>query len=449
MTLKKNCKQIEKILLIYIEKLTGGISAANIFNISDEVKNNFQITEGIKHALSEAAQCVRGAERRLFMAKTVQALGRGGQRMVEKELKWNRQTIRKGMNELQSGFTCINYFSGRGRKPVENQLPNLHDDITDIVKPKTLADPTFRTTKLYTTLTATTVHKCLIDEKGYTEKQLPSVRTISTKLNYLNFNPQRVAKSKPIKRIKETEAIFQQVYKINRAADEMNGILRLSLDAKAKVDIGPFSRRGRSRQGVKGTDHDFKPEHILYPFGIFLPYYNQSYFYFTEGSVTADFMVDCLETLWPTIKTIYNPHTLVLNVDNGPENSSRRTQFIKRVVDFAYNNYVNIKLAYYPPYHSKYNPIERVWGVLERHWSGEILYSIEKTLGLARSMTYNGINPTVEMTEEQYLTGITLDKKEMASYEEKIIRLKGLEKWFVDIIVRSDYHFDSQVNLAS
>lgn len=428
--------------------MIGGLSVANIFNIPDEIKNSFQMTEGIKCALQEASQCLRGAERRYFMAKTVQALGWGGQRMAEKELKWDRETIRKGMHELQSEFICLDHFSGRGRKPVETKLPNLHADITDIVKPKSQTDPTFRTTKLYTPLTASTVCKCLIEEKGYTEEQLPSVRTISTKLNYLNFNPQIVGKSKPIKRIKETDAIFQQVFQVNSIADEIDGILRLSMDTKAKINIGPYSRRGRSRQGVKGADHDFAPEHILYLFGIFLPRYNQSYFYYTEGSVTPDFMIDCLEMLWPTINTIYKPHTLVLNVDNGPENNSRRTQFIKRIVNFAHKNYVNIKLAYYPPYHSKYNPVERVWGVLERHWNGEILYSIEKTLGLSRSMTYSGINPKVEWVEKEYLTGISLNKKEMACYEEKIIRLEGLEKWFVDIIVRSDYHFDSQINFA-
>ena len=424
------------------------MSVANIFNIPDNIKNSFQLTEGIKCILQKASQELKGVKRRLFMAKTVQVFGRGGQRMAEKELQWDRETIRKGMHELQGGIICFDHFSGRGRKSVETQLPNLHADITDIVIPETQADPTFRTTRLYTPLTAANVYKCLIGEKGYTKTQLPSIRTISRKLNFLNFNPQTVGKTKPIKRIKETEAIFQQVFQINSIADTTDGILRLSMDTKAKIDISLSSRRGKSRQGVKGSDHDFAPEHTIYPFGIFLPLYNQSHFYYTEGSVTADFMVDCLEMLWTTINAIYKPHTLVINVDNGPENSSKRTQFIKRIVDFANNNYVNIKLAYYPPYHSKYNPIERVWGVLERHWNGEILCSIEKALGLSRSMTYNGINPKVEWIGKKYLTGISLSKEEMSCYEEKIIRLEGLEKWFVDIIVRSDYYFDSKVKIA-
>ena len=100
-------------------------------------------------------------------------------------------------------------------------------------------------------------------------------------------------------------------------------------------------------------------------------------------------MVDALQNLWPSLQKRFDPHTLVINADNGPENSSRRSQFIKRLIAFAYANGVNISLAYYPPYHSKYNPIERVWGVLENHWNGELLDSVEKVLGFARTMTYN------------------------------------------------------------
>ncbi|KPA10356.1 Rhodopirellula transposase family protein [Candidatus Magnetomorum sp. HK-1] len=144
-------------------------------------------------------------------------------------------------------------------------------------------------------------------------------------------------------------------------------------------------------------------------------------------------MVDCLEKLWPTLKEEYSPDTIVLNLDNGPENNSRRTQFIKRIVDFALLNTITVKLAYYPPYHSKYNPVERVWGVLENHWNGEILDSTEKVLGMARSMTYNGINPIVTLVEGEYLTGVKLDKAEMVFYEDKIVREPNLEKWFVTI----------------
>ncbi len=380
-----------------------------------------------------AADNLKGSSRRVFMAKTVIALGKGGQRRAEQELNWDRKTIFKGTREHSSGIVCVDNYSGRGRKSTQKRLPDLCEDIKNIVIPTSQADPTFRTTQIYTPLTAKTVREVLIEEREYLNDHLPTIRTISELLNYLNFHPQIVAKTKPLKKIKETDAIFKRVHETNKEADEVNGVLRLSMDAKAKVKVGPLSRGGKSRQGERALDHDYDLEDILTPFGIFLPAYNESFFYFTRSKVTADFIVDCLHRSWPTLKRRFNPHTLVINVDNGPENSSHRTQFIKRIVDFTHTNSVNIKLAYYPPYHSKYNPIERVWGILEKHWNGEILYSIDKVLGLARTMTYNGIRPIVELVEKEYTTGVKLTPKAMLSYENKITRLQGLESWFVDI----------------
>ena len=144
-------------------------------------------------------------------------------------------------------------------------------------------------------------------------------------------------------------------------------------------------------------------------------------------------MVDALESLRPMIKTGFDPHTIVINLDNGPENSSRRTQFIYRLVQFAKGENVDINLTYYPPYHSKYNPIERVWGVLEKHWKGELLTSVEKVLGLARTMKWNGNNPIVTMIQGIYKKGISLSQKVMQDLEKMIIRVPGIEKWAVDI----------------
>ena len=235
------------------------------------------------------------------------------------------------------------------------------------------------------------------------------------------------------KKIAETDEIFSHVHASNKTADEIQGVVRLSIDTKANVNIGPFSRGGYSRQAVHACDHDFNPDMILKPFGIYLPAENETYFYFTDSNVTADFMVDALQDLWPTIKSKYNPHTLVINSDNGPENNSRRTQFMKRMLDFAINNQVSLSLVYYPPYHSKYNPIERVWAGLENHWRGQILNSVEKALGLARTMKWNGKNPVVKLISAAYEKGIKLTQKAMNQIETMIERMPGIEKWAVEI----------------
>jgi Rhodopirellula transposase DDE domain len=87
-----------------------------------------------------------------------------------------------------------------------------------------------------------------------------------------------------------------------------------------------------------------------------------------------------LDALWASNRERFSRiQTLLINQDNSPENHSRRTQFMKRMVEFSNTHKLNLQLAYHPPYQSKYNPIERVWRVLEHYWNGDILDEIETT----------------------------------------------------------------------
>ena len=158
-----------------------------------------ELTEEVKALLLNTAKDLKGSVRRMFMVRTVQALGEGGQRLAERELGWNRGTIRKGIHELKRGMVCVDAFSSRGRKRSEDHLPNLLSDITAIADSQSQADPQFRTTRLYTRLTAAEVRRQLIAQKGYTDEELPTTETIATKLNQLGYYPKKVAKSQPQK----------------------------------------------------------------------------------------------------------------------------------------------------------------------------------------------------------------------------------------------------------
>jgi len=128
-----------------------------------------------------------------------------------------------------------------------------------------------------------------------------------------------------------------------------------------------------------------------------------------------------------------SPHTLVINADNGSENNGVRTQWLRRLVEFSVQHRVIVRLACYPPYHSKYNPVERVFGVLENYWNGDPLLSVDHALGMSAAMTYKGIHPTSIFIARNYAKGVSLSKKEMKPYERSIERLEGLEKWFLTI----------------
>ena len=219
---------------------------------------------------------------------------------------------------------------------------------------------------------------------------------------------------------------------VNPQADRADDTLRISIDAKATVTIGPFSRRGKGRTKTKGADHDFKPEASLTPFGIFIPQTDDLWLYMTRSKVTSDFIVDRLEQWWQEVRLRFlGVKKLVINLDNGPENHSRRTQFLKRIVGFARKYGLVVQLAYYPPYHSKYNPIERCFGILEMHWNGSLLDSIEAVVGFARTMTWKGKHPVVSVVETTYHKGVRLKPKEMKALESDVVRLAGLGKWFV------------------
>jgi hypothetical protein len=159
-----------------------------------------ELTDSLKALFRETSKALKGSSRRLFMARTVKELGPGGQRLAERELGWNRITIRKGTHELKSGIICLDAFSARGRKRAEVHFPHLLDDIRAIVDGQSQTDPQFRTQRLYTRLSAAEVRRQLIAQKGYQDTGLPTVQTITAKLNALGYFPKQVAKNKPQKK---------------------------------------------------------------------------------------------------------------------------------------------------------------------------------------------------------------------------------------------------------
>jgi transposase len=235
----------------------------------------------------------------------------------------------------------------------------------------------------------------------------------------------------------ETDAIFAQVNQRNEETDADEKMLRISIDAKATVKVGPFARGGKSRVLTKAADHDFHPQARVTPVGIFLPSFDELFLYAVTSKVTSDCLVDRLIDWWERVKERF-PHirTLLINLDNGPENNSRRTQFMQRLVDFVEHYHMTIRLAYYPPYHSKYNAIERCWGILEQHWNGALLDSVDAVARYASTMTWKGHHPVVELVTTTYQTGVKLTKEAMKGVEAQLKRVPSLEKWFVDIVYR-------------
>ena len=398
-----------------------------------------QLSDSLKSLYIKTAQKLTGSDRRQFMAEVVKSLGRGGQTTAERELGWNRRTIRKGMQELEHGISIADSFKLRGRKRIEENLPSLLTDIVSIVEPHSQTDPSFKSRKLYTRLSAAEVRRQLIERKDYLDEELPSQEVIRQRLNQLGYGLKRVAKTKPLKEIPETGAIFKEVNRLNRQADDDPTTLRISMDAKVGIKVGEFDRGGKTRVPTVALDHDFSDCLTLTPYGIFLPEGGELFLFFVQSKLTADCIVDLLEDWWLLVKDRFAYiRKIVINQDNGPENNSRRTQFMFRILEFAQKFQLTVQLAYYPPYHSKYNPVERAFGWLEQHWSGSLLDSVDTVLKFASTLTFKGKNPLVTLVDRVYSTGVKLTKQAMAQVETQIQRLPNLKKWFVEIFSSSD-----------
>ena len=149
---------------------------------------------------------------------------------------------------------------------------------------------------------------------------------------------------------------------------------------------------------------------------------------------TSDFWVDALKQWWQLVQGgLRHIRRLVIYLDNGPNNSGTRTQFLKRMIEFADWSGLEIHLVYYPPYHSKYNPIERCWSILEQKWGGGLLNGLKVILQYALRMTWKGRHPTVKRLEGEYPAGVRIAKKGMKAYEARLNRSKTLPKYDITI----------------
>jgi hypothetical protein len=210
----------------------------------------------------------------------------------------------------------------------------------------------------------------------------------------------------------------------------------LSVDCKATVKLGDLSRGGCTRGDHRACDHDMACAGKHTPCGILDEDTGQLRIAFGSSAKTSDFIVDALQAWWSALPTAEREATpqIQIKMDNGPESSGIRTQFLKRMVAWVDEIHTPVHLVYFPPYHSKYNPIERCWGILELHWNGAKLLDTGTMLGWARSMTWRGIAPIVELSDTVYRKGISLGKKAMREIESRLQRDPALPKW--DILIR-------------
>src|SRR5437764_15349559 len=195
--------------------------------------------------IRSAAHRLKGHPRRLFLAEVTTQLCDGNPRQAERRFGWGRDTVQKGLHEARQGIRCVEDFAARGRQRSEDKDPQLAADIRALVEPHTPADPELKSPRRYTNLSAAEVLQALKDRCGYSDDRLPGERTLRDILNRLGYRLKRIQKAKPLRKTKDTDAIFANVAAARQQYANDSQTLEISLDAKAKVNEGEYSRGGK------------------------------------------------------------------------------------------------------------------------------------------------------------------------------------------------------------
>jgi hypothetical protein len=201
--------------------------------------------EPFEELIRSAARRLRGHQRRLFQAEVATHLCGGNPRLAERRFGWGRDAVATGLQEARLGIRCVEDFAARGQQPSEAKDPQLAADIRAIVEPCTQADPELKSDRRYTNLSAAEVLKALKDHYGYGEDRLPGERTMRDILNRLGYRLKRIQKAKPLKKTKDTDAIFANVAAARNQYGHDPETLEISMDTKAKVNEGDYSRGGK------------------------------------------------------------------------------------------------------------------------------------------------------------------------------------------------------------
>ena len=195
--------------------------------------------------LRSGARRLTGYHRRLFLAEVATALCDGSARQAERRFGWGRETVEKGLHESRSGLRCLEDFAARGRRRSEDKDPRLAADIRAVVGPRSYADPELRSERRYTNLSAAEVLDALV-QRGHDRAALPSERTMRDILNRMNYRLKRIQKGKPLKKTQQTDTIFANVHAVREEMKGDGATLEISMDTKAKVNLGDYARGGKN-----------------------------------------------------------------------------------------------------------------------------------------------------------------------------------------------------------
>lgn len=374
-------------------------------------------------------------QRRQYLASKADSLGCHGVSLVCEAVGVCRDTLYRGRYELDTNVND-SFPKGRiravggGRTSTLKKHPEYLDVFDEIVTSYTAGLPQDDTV-IWLTVSVIQIID-LFKERGI----VVSRHVVNLMKKARGFKNRSFVKDKTLKDVKDRNAQFKKIQEI-RSECETNGIPIFSIDTKKKEMIGNFKRQGTvSCKGKpKAYDHDFKSfsDGIIVPHGIYDVGANTGYLTLGVSHDTAEFVCDNFIHIWQQfLQWKYpNAHTICILCDGGGSNACSHHIVKQALMKLASTIGVNIIMVHYPPYCSKYNPIEHcMFGPISRSWSGAPLLSIENARTRAEAtVTKKGLSIIATINQRTYETKRPIEDSYESNKSKRIIFDDELSKW--------------------
>ena len=386
-----------------------------------------------KNRIENIRKMSNGIDKNMAIGSFVADLGKGSIKPVANAIGSCFRKVKKCYLLFTSNSMQMS-LEFRGRQSIIKKYPKLKNDIEKIIENYKIVDSHFKTETLFISLDPQKIITELVINYNYPTK-FACYNTIAKTLKEMGYKYHKIQKSEIIDRIPETDKIFENVNDCLESINITNdATAAISVDDKTSKKIGNFSDNGYSWTNIKALDHDTIFEYSVKPFGILDLKTNETCVTCTTYNSTAEFKVDCIEKYVIKKNKKQKLKKLIIFLDNGPENSSRRRLWLKKLVYLSKKYNLVIQLVYYPPYCSKYNKIERVWARVQMTWRRITMNSLDILMECLNKITWNNVKMKGYLSTKEYEKGIKISDYEMETkINQHIIREEGLEKWSVVI----------------
>ena len=374
-------------------------------------------------------------DKRWFLATKAADLKAHGfsYRKVSKRMGISTHTLQKGRRELLSGEgpgTGRIRRKGAGRKSVLPQHPEWVQAVVEIIEPHTAGLPQDEDV-VWVSLSVTQIKNDLAKE-GYNISRY-FVRQI---LDSLDLRERSFYKDLPMKDVKDRNEQFERIAAIREEAEKA-GLPIISIDTKKKEMLGNFKRDGKalSNGPLKALDHDFSTfsDGQIVPHGIYDVTRNVGYMTLGISHDTSKFVCDNIARVWRNHLQEQYPEarTLVILCDGGGSNSSSHRIVKQDLMDLANRLGMRLLVVHYPPYCSKFNPIEhRLFSQITRSWSGAPLMSLQNAADrAARTTTTKGLRVHVHINSKTYDIKRPIEESYQKRLAQQIVFAPELGQW--------------------